>query len=297
MSYRTGSQQLFAFLTILINRGAAVVSMTFSKIAIYKVFAILSIAVILLGSSCSSGDADTDGDLVADNIDNCLDNPNTDQADSDRDGIGDVCDNTVDADEDGVLDTADNCPSSANENQADLDGDGIGDACDNDDDGDAVSDAGDNCPLNPNATQLDSDGDGIGDVCDMDFADADNDTVSDTADNCPNYSNADQGDVNGNGTGDACECRFTEEIASLGPWQEGSFLPINGDPDGRVCQNSTVDGSHTILLHNAEADSSNDGPLGIYLLQLEPYEEGPIGNSLSNDEQQSCAVFANCSGF
>ena len=57
-----------------------------------------------------------------------------------------------------------------NINQADSDNDCIGDVCDNggvaDKDGDGVADNCDNCPDNPNEDQLDSDGDGWGDVCD-----------------------------------------------------------------------------------------------------------------------------------
>jgi hypothetical protein len=47
--------------------------------------------------------------------DNCRDDANTDQQDSDDDGVGDVCDN---------------CPFVANPDQDDTDGDGVGDACD-----------------------------------------------------------------------------------------------------------------------------------------------------------------------
>lgn len=49
--------------------------------------------------------------------DNCPKNPNPDQRDRDRDGLGDVCDN---------------CPLVANSNQFDSDNDLIGDACDSD---------------------------------------------------------------------------------------------------------------------------------------------------------------------
>ena len=51
---------------------------------------------------------DTDGDGVLDSLDNCPLIANTDQLDTDEDGIGDVCD--LDDDGDGVLDTLDNCP-------------------------------------------------------------------------------------------------------------------------------------------------------------------------------------------
>ncbi len=77
--------------------------------------------------------SDTDFDGVPDNVDNCPAIPNTDQADADMDGLGDVCDanpNNPDADEDGVLDGDDNCPTVPNPDQADADQDGIGDVCD-----------------------------------------------------------------------------------------------------------------------------------------------------------------------
>ena len=71
---------------------------------------------------------DTDGDGAPDTYDNCLQMANTDQADNDDDGKGDVCDD--DDDNDTVTDTNDNCPFDANPGQADGDGDGVGDACD-----------------------------------------------------------------------------------------------------------------------------------------------------------------------
>ena len=75
--------------------------------------------------------ADTDQDGVADDIDNCSNAKNEDQADSDNDGVGDVCDAF---------------PSDSSE-QLDTDGDGVGNAADDDDDNDGISDAYDLNPL------------------------------------------------------------------------------------------------------------------------------------------------------
>lgn len=75
-----------------------------------------------------------------------------------------------DTDRDGIQDVADNCVLDPNADQADMDADGEGDACDADQDGDTVADKGpagylDNCPTVPNADQRDSDGQGGGDAC------------------------------------------------------------------------------------------------------------------------------------
>jgi len=43
-------------------------------------------------AASTSGCTDRDSDTVPDTLDNCVDIPNTDQADADRDGVGDVCD-------------------------------------------------------------------------------------------------------------------------------------------------------------------------------------------------------------
>ena len=166
---------------------------------------------------------DTDGDSIADAVDNCPAAANASQADADGDGSGDACDAITppdapaDNDGDGVADTIDNCPTTANADQRDTDNDGLGDACDDatvvpppppaDSDGDGIADANDNCPRTANADQLDSDGNGTGDACDVRNppADADSDGVADGSDNCPSTANADQRDTDGDGAGDACD--------------------------------------------------------------------------------------------
>jgi rubredoxin len=103
---------------------------------------------------------DGDGDGVPDELDNCPNIYNPDQADSDQDGIGNTCDNCpyvynpdqADSDQDGIGNTCDNCPYVYNPDQADSDQDGIGNACDN-------------CPYVYNPDQADSDQDGIGNEC------------------------------------------------------------------------------------------------------------------------------------
>lgn len=180
-----------------------------------------------------------------DNTDNCPDAFNPVQADADRDGFGDACDD--DADGDNQPDLDDNCPLVNNPNQVDSDDDGFGDACDSDEDGDDVDNDEDNCPMVANADQADLDADDIGDACDVDadgddvnnpadcddlddtlsdlvtyYQDADGDGFGTTAadvcaneapdgfvdaggDNCPDVANDDQADANGNGVGDACD--------------------------------------------------------------------------------------------
>lgn len=197
------------------------------------------------------GDPDDSADLclaeegwVRDDTDNCPIDNNLLQTDTDRDGLGDVCDD--DDDDDNVLDDDDNCLVVANPNQTDTDTDGIGDACDGDEDGDEIADEDDNCPSIANAEQADLDEDGIGDACDMDkdgdgvnapddcddldetvaqlityFEDVDGDGLGmegtdlcETSapegygtvggDNCPDVANADQADSDDDGVGDAC---------------------------------------------------------------------------------------------
>ena len=78
------------------------------------------------GPQANSSGPEPQSEVSYDLIDNCPSVANPDQADTNNDGVGDVCD----ADADGVRDDLDNCPSIANPDQADLDGSGRGDVCD-----------------------------------------------------------------------------------------------------------------------------------------------------------------------
>ncbi|MBL8602723.1 MAG: thrombospondin type 3 repeat-containing protein [Myxococcales bacterium] len=81
---------------------------------------------------CTQPAADSDGDGVVNTEDNCPTTPNRDQADANRNMIGDACEvmGAADADRDGRPDSADNCPRVWNVNQADDDNDGLGNVCD-----------------------------------------------------------------------------------------------------------------------------------------------------------------------
>lgn len=71
----------------------------------------------------------------------------------------------IDTDGDGIADEVDNCPDAANSDQADFDGDGVGDACDSDDDNDGVPDEFDVCPRTPAGELVNAEGCTIAALC------------------------------------------------------------------------------------------------------------------------------------
>lgn len=104
---------------------------------------------------------DADGDLVADNSDNCVGLGDVSQTDTDDDGQGDACDS--DDDNDGLSDDEENMRGVDAVVTLSLTGDS---------DGDGIDDLEDNCPLVVNVLQPDSDDDGFGNDCDLDWQDA-----------------------------------------------------------------------------------------------------------------------------
>lgn len=135
---------------------------------------------IFSGKFTIDPNGDADGDGVLNGVDNCPNTANSDQADIDNNGIGDVCQDT---DDDGVLDINDNCPTRVNPDQKDTDNNGIGDAC-QDTDGDGVMDDVDNCLNTKNPDQKDGNNDGIGDVCDTSYKNPDNISIKTTSETC-----------------------------------------------------------------------------------------------------------------
>jgi hypothetical protein len=137
--------------------------------------------------------SDGDEDGVTNDLDNCQDVANADQADLDQDGEGDACDADIDGD---AVSNADETAQGTSPDKADSDGDGVLDGTDalplnpsesSDRDGDGTGDNADAFPDDSAETQ-DSDNDGVGDVRDAfdedstEFEDTDGDGVGDAAD-------------------------------------------------------------------------------------------------------------------
>jgi gliding motility-associated-like protein len=227
---------------------------------------------------------DTDGDGVPDQDDNCVNTANSDQADYNNNGIGDVCDDT---DGDTITDDIDNCVETSNTDQLDTDGDGVGDVCDNcvetsnadqlDTDGDGVGDVCDNCVDTSNPGQEDVENDGVGDACQV--YDADDDGVLDDVDNCVDTSNPGQEDVDGNGIGDACQDTDADGVLDINdncvdtpnPGQED----VDGNGIGDACQDTDGDGvldveDNCVFVSNADQSDANNDGVGDVCESLEP---------------------------
>jgi len=202
-----------------------------------------------MGDVC---DEDDDNDGILDADDNCPLTSNPDQADTDYDGIGDVCEILNDDDADGILDIDDNCPTIANPNQEDSDEDGIGDVCDDDGDNDGIPNTIDNCPEINNPDQLDTDNDGIGDVCDRDD---DQDGILDDDDNCPLVANPNQEDVDGDGIGDACDSTVDD--------QDGDGVADKNDNCPSIANPDQLDTDNDGIGDTCDTDDDNDTILDI----------------------------------
>jgi hypothetical protein len=141
-------------------------------------------------------DTDSDGDSVADCIDNCINTPNADQIDSDNDQTGDQCDI---------------CPADPNKIDPGVCGCNVPDT---DTDSDSVEDCMDNCISIPNADQIDSDNDQTGDRCDICPYDAENDIDNDGL--CGNVDNCQQSNLGATVIIAGCDSGVTNEMISDG---------------------------------------------------------------------------------
>jgi hypothetical protein len=172
---------------------------------------------------------DLDGDGVGDNLDNCPNTYNPNQADSDEDSFGDACDG---------------CPDDPDKTEPGSCGCGVSDI---DTDLDGPSDCNDNCPNDPNKTEAgicgcgiadtDSDGDGTVDCIETDD---DNDGLADEEEQGPSGD-----DPNYDGNDDGIADSLQDNVASFHTYDDQSYVTMESPVGTSISNCKAVDNPST----------------------------------------------------
>jgi hypothetical protein len=173
---------------------------------------------------------DLDGDGVGDNLDNCPNTYNPNQADSDEDSVGDACD--------GCPDDPDKTePGSCGCNNPDTDSDG-----------DGTVDCNDGCPNDPNKTDPGYCGCGIPET------DSDSDGILDCEEQGPNGDDPNY-DGNGDGTADNQQANVT----SLHTYDNQDYVTLES-PAGTTISNCQATDNPSA----SDAPSGEEFPYGFF---------------------------------